>query len=131
MELVDCTPEYWEFVRIIRTHPNNQKSFLTQADITSAQQIDFMEKNHHKYKICLFNSIPVGYIGIIKENEITYCVHPSYQSKGIGTFMVNEFIKMYDFLTAYVLPENIGSNKVFEKLGFKKQIFYTIDNNRK
>jgi len=40
--------------------------------------------------------------------------------------MVSEFIKTYDTLTALVIPENIGSSRVFEKLGFQKQIFYSI-----
>lgn len=125
MELTNCTSEYWEFVRTIRTHSDNQKYFLTQPNITCEQQIKYMTEHSHRYKVCLLDNIPVGYIGIIKENEITYCVHPDYQGRGIGTFMVSEFIKMYDFLTAYVLPKNIGSSKVFEKLGFKKQIFYS------
>lgn len=125
MELIECTSEYWEFVRLLRTHPNNQKYFLTQVEITPSQQIEFMTKNSYRYKICLDNNVPVGYIGLIKENEITYCVHPDHQGKGIGTFMVSEFAKIYSSLTAFVLPENIGSNRVFEKLGFKKQIFYT------
>lgn len=124
MELVECTSEYWEFVRLLRTHPNNQQFFLTQLEITPEQQIEFMKKNSSKYKICLINKIPTGYIGIINENEITYCVHPDHQGKGIGTFMVLEFTKIYSTLTAFVLPENIGSSKVFEKLGFKKQFFY-------
>jgi RimJ/RimL family protein N-acetyltransferase len=124
MELVECTSKYWEFVRLLRTHPNNQQFFLTQIEITPSQQIEFMKDNSYRYKICLLNDIPVGYIGIIKENEITYCVHPEHQGKGIGTFMVSEFIKMHNTLTAFVLPENIGSSKVFEKLGFQKQFFY-------
>lgn len=124
MELVECTFEYWEFVRILRTHPSNQQFFLTQVEISTEQQIEFMEKNSHRYRICLMDKIPVGYIGIIKENEITYCVHPNHQGKGIGTFMVSEFIKLYDTLTAFVLPENVGSSKVFEKLGFQKQFYY-------
>jgi len=124
MELVHCTPKYWEFVRFLRTHPDNQKYFLTQVEISTEQQIQFMNKNSDRYKICLLESVPVGYIGLIKENEITYCVHPEYQRKGIGTFMVNEFCKLHPTLTAYVLPENLGSSRVFEKLGFKKQFFY-------
>jgi RimJ/RimL family protein N-acetyltransferase len=125
MELVECTSEYWEFVRLLRTHPNNQQFFLTQVEITHEQQIEYMSKNFNKYKICLLDEIPVGYIGIIKENEITYCVHPDYKGKGIGTFMVSEFIKIYNTLTAFVFPQNIASSKVFEKLGFQKQFYYT------
>jgi RimJ/RimL family protein N-acetyltransferase len=43
---------------------------------------------------------------------------------GIGTFMVSEFIKSYDELVAFVIPENKPSCRVFEKLGFEKQIFF-------
>jgi RimJ/RimL family protein N-acetyltransferase len=125
MELVECTSEYWQFVRILRTHPNNQNYFFTQVKITPEQQVEFMKRESHRYKICLLNGEPVGYAGIIKENEITYCVHPDHQGKGIGTFMISEFIKLYDNLTAFVIPENIGSSKVFEKLGFQKQLFYS------
>ena len=125
MELIECTREYWEFVRLLRTHPLNQGWFLTQPTITPEQQIEFMEKHSHKYKICILNNTPVGYIGLINQNEITYCAHPDHQGKGIGTFMISEFIKLHQTLTAFVLPQNIASQKVFEKLNFKKQIYYT------
>ena len=71
MELIECTREYWEFVRLLRTHPLNQGWFLTQPTITPEQQIEFMEKHSHKYKICILNNTPVGYIGLINQNEIT------------------------------------------------------------
>ena len=125
IELCECSSEYWEFVRLLRTHPLNQGWFLTQPTITPEQQIEFMEKHSHKYKICILNNTPVGYIGLINQNEITYCAHPDYQGKGIGTFMISEFIKLHQTLTAFVLPQNIASQKVFEKLNFKKQIYYT------
>lgn len=124
MELVECTQKYWQFVRIIRTHPSNQKFFFTQVEITPEQQVEFMKRESHRYKICLIDNLPVGYIGVIKENEITYCVHPDHQGKGIGTFMVSQFMKQHDTLTAFVIPENIGSSRVFEKLGFTKQHYY-------
>jgi len=131
MELVNCTEQYWEFVRMLRTHPLNKYSFFTQIDIDYKSQIEYMRNNAYRYKICLIENNPVGYIGIIKDNEITYCVHPDYKSMGIGKFMVSELMKNTDLLTAFVLPENIASNKVFEKLGFRKQIYYVYDKNYK
>jgi RimJ/RimL family protein N-acetyltransferase len=124
MELVECTSNYWESVRSLRTNTHNQQFFHTQAKITPNQQVKFMKKNSHRYRICLINKAVVGYIGILGDDEITYCVHPDHQGKGIGTFMVSEFTKLNNTLTAYVLPENIGSSRVFEKLGFNKQIYY-------
>jgi RimJ/RimL family protein N-acetyltransferase len=124
MELIECTSEYWEFVRLLRIHPENKNWFFSQTEITPEQQIAYMNKNSHRYKICLLDGIPVGYIGIIKKNEITYCVDPQFKGKGIGTFIVSEFTKIYDTLTAFVLPQNIASSKVFEKLGFTKQFYY-------
>ncbi len=125
MELVKCTPEYWDFIREIRMHPENQRWFYTQMDISSSQQQEYMMNNSYKYEVCIHENIPVGYVGLIKDNEVTYCVHPDYKGKGIGTFMISELIKKYNNLTAFVIPENVGSNKVFEKLGFTKQIFYS------
>lgn len=125
MELVNCTEEYWEFVRLLRTNEENTNWFYTQPDISIDDQKKYMLKNSDRYKICILNNEPVGYIGIINENEITYCVKPEFKSRGIGTFMVTEFIQLFDNLIAYVLPENIASRKVFEKLNFDKQIYYT------
>lgn len=124
MNLIDCTQEYWEFVRKLRTDPQNSIWFYTQPNITTEQQINYMSDNSYRYKICIYENNPVGYVGILGENEITYCVDSNYKNLGIGTFMVNEFMKNHTELTAFVIPENISSCKVFEKLGFEKQIFF-------
>ena len=124
MELVLCDEKYWEFVRVIRTHPKNIDNFNTKGEITVQQQREFMEKNSHRYQICLLNGKPVGYIALGDNNKIQYCVHPDYQGKGIGTFMVKELFDKIDELQAYVKVHNIPSQKVFEKIGFKKFIYY-------
>ncbi len=124
MELVECTQDYWEFVRVLRTHSENKNWFFSQTEITPEQQQEYMSKNSDKYKICLIENRPVGYIGLINNNEITYCVDPDVKGKGIGTFMVSELMKLNDNLTAFVFPQNTASNRVFEKLGFSRQNYY-------
>jgi RimJ/RimL family protein N-acetyltransferase len=124
MKLVDCTEEHWEFVRKLRTDKNNSIWFYTQIEITPSQQKIFMENNSYKYKICLLDEKPVGYIGIMDNNEITYCVDNFYKNRGIGTFMVSKFIEKYDEVNAFVIPSNNSSIRVFEKLGFEKHIFF-------
>ncbi len=123
MKLVNCDKKYWEFVRKLRTHPENQNSFQTQNEITPEQQEKFMNNNSDNYKICISENKPVGYVGLIKGNEITYCVDPKCKGQGIGTFMIREILK--DGIDAYVKIDNIASQKVFEKLGFEKQYYYT------
>lgn len=125
MKLVNCDKKYWEFVRSLRTHPENQNSFQTQTEITSEEQKAFMLKNSKNYKICILKGMPVGYVGLINENEVTYCVDPKCKGKGIGTFMIKEILK--EGIDAYVKMDNIASQKVFEKLGFEKQYYYTYD----
>jgi RimJ/RimL family protein N-acetyltransferase len=124
LQLVNCTEEYWEFVRILRMDPINQKGFFTVANITSEQQKEFMIHNESKYKVCLVNNEPAGYIGLLHGHEITYCVHPNFHGKGIGSFMVKEFSKPFSTVDAFVKVDNIASQKVFEKLGWEKQIYY-------
>lgn len=125
LKLVDCEEKYWEFVRLLRTDPINQKGFFTKTDISSEDQIKYMSKNHLRFNICLANDIPAGYIGVSKTNEITYCVSPKFHSMGIGTYMVNSIIlKKNKTYEARVKIKNIASQKVFEKLGFEKQFVY-------
>jgi len=124
MELIDCTERYWEFVRKLRTDEKNTSWFYTQPTITSEDQIKYMTNNSYRYKICIHNGVEVGYIGLLDNNEITYCVDSNYKNLGIGTFMVTEFMRIYDNLIAFVIPQNISSSKVFEKLGFEKHYFY-------
>ena len=124
LELVLCTEEYWEFVRLLRMNPINQEGFFTQANITSEQQKEFMSHNWSKYKICLVDNEPAGYIGLLHGHEITYCVHPGFHGKGIGTFMIKNFSKLFSNIDAFVKVDNIASQKVFEKLGWEKQIYY-------
>ena len=129
LDLVNCDEKYWEFVRQLRTNPKNQEGFFTHANITSEQQKEYMSVNFSKYKICLLDGYPVGYIGLLDGHEITYCVHPGFQGKGIGTFMIQEYSSRWDFVDAYVKVDNVASQKIFEKLGFEKQIYYKLNKN--
>jgi RimJ/RimL family protein N-acetyltransferase len=124
LELVLCTEEYWEFVRLLRMDPLNQEGFFTKANITSEQQKEFMTHNWSKYKICLVDNEPAGYIGLLHGHEITYCVHPDFHSNGVGTFMIETYSKSFSTVDAFVKVDNIASQKVFEKLGWEKQIYY-------
>ena len=124
LQLVNCTEKYWEFVRLLRMNPTNQEGFFTQANITPEQQKEFMTHNWSKYKICLTDNQSAGYIGLLHGHEITYCVHPDFHNQGVGSFMVKEFSKSFSDINAYVKVNNIASQKVFEKLGWEKQIYY-------
>jgi RimJ/RimL family protein N-acetyltransferase len=128
LQLVNCTEEYWEFVRQLRMNPINQKGFFTVANITFEQQKEFMIHNWSKYKICLTDNQPAGYIGLLQGHEITYCVHPDFHNKGVGSFMIKEFSKSFNNIDAYVKVTNVASQKVFEKLGWEKQIYYKKSN---
>ena len=83
-----------------------------------------MIHNWSKYKICLVDGEPAGYVGLLNGHEITYCVHPDFHGKGVGTFMIKEFSKPFSSVDAFVKVDNIASQKVFEKLGWEKQIYY-------
>jgi ribosomal protein S18 acetylase RimI-like enzyme len=124
LKLVQCTEEYWEFVRLLRMDPINQEGFFTKANITPEQQKEFMIHNWSKYKICLTNNEPAGYVGLLYGHEITYCVHPNFHGKGIGSYMIEEFSKPFSSVDAFVKVDNTASQKVFEKLGWEKQIYY-------
>lgn len=124
MELVNCSIKYWEFVRYLRTHPNNLDGFVNHNNITSTEQKYFMSKNHKFFKICLQNNLPVGYIGLIgpKKDEITLAVTPEKKSSGIGSFMILNLLNTHNELWAKVKHNNAASIKLFQKLGFIQKI---------
>ena len=104
--------EHYEFVRLLR---NSQPGFLTpNVNITSEQQIQYMDKNHTHYYICVLKNKPLGFIGVM-ENDIRLCTHPDAQGKGVATFMLEEIVKLYPNATGRILKDNLPSQKAFEK----------------
>ena len=59
MVMTKCFPEYWDFVRTLRTDPRVQHGFIEKADITIEQQIEYMYKHWQEYFICLIDNKPV------------------------------------------------------------------------
>lgn len=112
MKLYPLKEEHYEFVRLLR---NSQPGFLTpNVNITPEQQIKYMDKNHTHYYLCSSETNPLGFIGVM-ENDIRLCTHPDAQGKGVGTFMLEEIVKLYPDATGRILKDNLSSQKAFEK----------------
>ena len=133
LKLVQNEEKYYDFIRVLRTHKENIFGFLERVEITVDQQINYMSKYSSNYMICLSGETPVGFVGSI-DKDVRFAVNPEIKNKGIGTFMIKEFSKIHNSLNAKVLLDNIPSQKVFEKCGYKliniDEIFkyYSYDN---
>lgn len=121
MELVSVKEEYFEFVRQLRTHPENKKGFILQVDITPEQQQKYMSNHLKNYYICLSYGDPVGYVGVI-DDDIRVCTHPDHKGKGVGKFMLKEIVKIFPNSTGKIKKDNIASQKLFDKC----KVPYTI-----
>ena len=122
LKLIQCKPYYWEFIRILRSDNRVQEGFIQRVSITKDQQIEYMKKYNNKYYICLYNEEPCGFIGEIA-GDIRICTHPTYQKKGIGTFMIQEFNNIKNNIYAKIKIDNIASIKAFEKAGYVKKYY--------
>ena len=122
MELVKCTPQYWEFVRVLRNDERVQSGFIKSTPISTKDQEYYMHSNSHHYRISLIDKKPAGYVGVI-EDDIRVCTHPDYQGKGVGKFMINEIMKEYPTAFAKVKIDNEISMKLFEACGFTKKFY--------
>tara|TARA_Y100001972_G_C7525058_1_gene264751 strand:+ start:56 stop:460 length:405 start_codon:yes stop_codon:yes gene_type:complete len=121
-ELVRNGPEYWEFIRELRTMQGVSQGFISQQDITPIEQATYMLKYNSNYWICLDSDTPAGFVGVI-DDDIRVATHPDYQGKGVGTFMINEIMKIIPTAFAKVKLDNEASIKLFERCGFKKKYY--------
>lgn len=122
MELVECTEQYWEFVRLLRMDNRVIEGFIQTANVTPEQQIKYMTKYAECYRIALVDNIPAGFVGVI-EDDIRVCTHPDFQGKGVGKFMITECMKIWPTSFAKVKLNNAASIKLFESCGFTKKFY--------
>jgi RimJ/RimL family protein N-acetyltransferase len=115
--LVKNNEKFYDFIRELRFHPKNIHGFLEKTPVTKEQQFEYMKKFGKYYFICLFKKIPVGFVGVVK-NDIRICTHPEFKKKGAGLFMLQEIIKLFPKAKAKILKNNTESIKLFKKAGF-------------
>jgi RimJ/RimL family protein N-acetyltransferase len=118
LKLVENNFQYYDFIRVLRTHPKNTHGFLEQVEITPIQQKKYMDKYSKNYFICLSeNNEPIGWVGEV-DRDIRVCTHPDYKGKGVGKFMINELMKINPSAEAKVLINNDASIGLFISCGF-------------
>lgn len=122
MKLVHCTPEYWEFVRILRNDVRVQDGFIQSTPISPEMQKEYMGKQAENFRIALIDDKPAGYVGVI-DDDIRVCTHPDYQGQGLGKFMIEECMKLFPKAMAKIKVDNQASLKLFESCGFKTKYF--------
>jgi GNAT superfamily N-acetyltransferase len=122
LELVHCGKQYWEFVRVLRMDKRVLDGFIEKVEITPEQQIAYMTKYSDCFRIALSDNEPVGYFGVI-EDDIRICVHPDYQKKGIGKFLVNSCFEIWPNALAKIKITNQSSQKLFESCGYVREYF--------
>ena len=53
MELVKCTQEYWEDVRLLRNMDGVKQGFIQQQEISFDNHVKYMKKNNKFFYICV------------------------------------------------------------------------------
>lgn len=126
IKLVNCTSQYWEFVRALRNDKRVLNGFIKSTHITKEMQQNYMNNYSRFYRIALLNNQPAGYVGVI-DDDIRVCTHPDFQGKGVGKFLINKCVEIWPDAFAKVKIDNDISLKLFESCGFTKK-YYILTN---
>ena len=119
MVIVDCTKEYWEFVRKLRMDGRVVDGFLETTPITEEQQTKYMTNNSQYYRIALVDGQPAGYVGVLND-DIRVCTHPDFWGMGVGKFMIKSAMAIWPTAYAKVKHGNTASDKLFVACGFEE-----------
>jgi len=131
LELKENEPQYFEFIRNLRNHPQLKIGFIQQEEISSLQHADYMLNYGTNYYVCLLSGKPVGFIGVI-DDDIRLAVDPTFQNLGVAKFMVREIVKIFPTAHAKVKVANTASKRLFQSLGFTEEfVIFTLSNNFK
>lgn len=126
IKLVNCTSQYWEFVRALRNDKRVLNGFIKSTHISKEMQQNYMNNYSRFYRIALLNNQPAGYVGVI-DDDIRVCTHPDFQGKGVGKFLINKCVEIWPDAFAKVKIDNDISLKLFESCGFTKK-YYILTN---
>ena len=121
LKLINAEPEFWEFIRKLRTDHRVMHGFLTEKYISSEDQKEYMGKYSDNYFVALYDGSAAGYIGVL-DDDIRVCTHPDFQGRGVGTFMLKEIGNRFPRAYGRIKRSNISSQKAFNKAG----VFYRI-----
>ena len=121
LKLINAEPEFWEFIRKLRTDRRVMHGFLTEKYISSEDQKEYMRKYSDSYFVALYDGSAAGYIGVL-DDDIRVCTHPNFQGRGVGTFMLKEIKDKFPNAVGRIKRSNISSQKAFNKA----EVFYRI-----
>ena len=68
LKLIKAEPEFWEFMRKLRTDRRVMHGFLTEDYISPSDQRKYMDKNADKYFIAMLDGSAAGYIGVLDDD---------------------------------------------------------------
>ena len=105
-----------------------RQGFIQQEYIEPDNHKIYMKKYGHLYYICTVNGAPAGYVGVA-DRDIRVATHPDFQGQGVGSFMIENIMKLEPQAYAKVKMGNEASLKLFEKCGFTKQYYILEKNN--
>lgn len=113
----------WANDKAVRENAINTETILWEDHISWYKQ----KLSNSKSKLFIYynKKIPIGQIRIDKTGgswEIDYSICKNHRNKGYGIKIILNLLQIYNEYSfdAYVRPDNKGSCKIFEKIGFIK-----------
>ena len=122
-------PEIYTNLGVGKPWDSTRLSKLREQSIMDASASIENREYYHWIIQLVPQNISIGYIGLrpsdykgLEGLQLRYFVHPEYQGKGIATRALEEVVNLFQYrkIWSFIVPKNISSKRVVEKMGFKK-----------
>lgn len=119
MELIKTKREHYDFLYRLLTEKDEIQNISHEVLPSYVEHVQFNEDIPYVEDYIIWEDGPKGRLYVTDRDEIGIAIAKEFQSEGLGGKALDKILESGKPYLANIAPANLGSQKFFEKHGFK------------